>query len=59
MTLSQAQHRAINCMDRTTVVGILENYCFQCYEHETTSELRDALRSNLEDRTIDTCVLDT
>ncbi|WP_432263380.1 hypothetical protein [Cupriavidus sp. TMH.W2] len=59
MTLSQAQHTSINRMDRSAIVGILEDHCFQCYDSETTEELRDSLRSNIEDHTIDACVLDS
>ena len=58
MSITQAQHTAINRLDRPAVVRILEDHSFQCYESESTHELRDALRSNIEDQTIDPCVLD-
>jgi hypothetical protein len=46
-------HKAINWLDREQIVKILENYGFACYDSESTDSLRDALRANIEDGTID------
>lgn len=49
--------KAVNWLDRSKVVEILESYSFQCYDNESTDELRQALVSNIEDGTIDPSVL--
>jgi len=56
--MQQATHTAINQLDREQIVKILEEYGFACYDSESTDELREALRSNIEDGTIDPSVLD-
>jgi hypothetical protein len=50
--LSNEHHKAINWMDRTQIVALLENFGFACYDRETTDELRDAVRENVADGTI-------
>lgn len=50
--------KTLNWMDREKIVEILESYGFQCYDNESTDELRDALQQNIEDGTIDPGVLD-
>lgn len=50
--------KQLNWLDREQIVKILEGYCFQCYDSESTDELREALRQNIEDGTIDRSVLD-
>lgn len=44
--------RKINKLSRQQIVTILESVCIQCYDHETTEELEEALRVNIEDGTI-------
>lgn len=44
--------RKINWLNRQEIVTILEDNGFQCYDSETTDELREALFSNVEDGTI-------
>ena len=56
--MQQATHTAINQLDREQIVKILEEYGFACYDSESTDELREALRSNIEAGTIDPSVLD-
>lgn len=50
--------KAINWLDREKVVKILENYGFACYDSESDDDLRNALRENIADGTIDPSVLD-
>lgn len=57
--MDQEIHKTINWMDREQIVAILENYGFACYDSESTDDLRDALRANIEDGTIDPSVLDS
>ena len=42
----------INFADRERIVELLEQYGFACYDSESTEELRDALRANVDDGTI-------
>jgi len=49
--------REINWLDRTQVIQILEDYGFACYDNESTDELRNALRTNIDDGTIPRSVL--
>lgn len=56
--MDQNIHKAINWLDRKQIVEILENYGFACYDSESTDELRDALRANIEDGTINPAVFD-
>lgn len=47
-------------MERHQIVKLLEEVaCIQCYEHEETDELREALRVNVEDGTIHPEMLQT
>lgn len=50
--------KAINWLDRDQIVKILESYGFACYDKESTDDLRDELRNNIADGTIDPSVLD-
>lgn len=43
---------AIEALDRAEIVALLESVSIQCYDHETTEELREALRVNIDDGTI-------
>lgn len=51
--MDQNIHTAINWMDREDVVSLLEGIGMACYDSESTDELRDALRSAIEDGDID------
>jgi len=51
--MEQAIHTQINWLDHGQIVEILEKYGFACYSSETTDELRDTLRENVMDGTID------
>ena len=51
--MDQDVHRAINWLDRNDIQDILERYGFAVNDDESTDDLRDALRSNVEDGTID------
>lgn len=51
--MDQAIHARINWMDREEVVALLENVGIACYDSESTDELRDALRENVMDGTIE------
>ena len=42
----------INRMGRKDIVRLLEGASIQCYDHESTEELREALRANYDDGTI-------
>ncbi len=48
----------LNWLSRERIVAILESYSFQCYDSESADDLREALRQNIEDGTIDRAVLD-
>lgn len=56
--MDQEIHKAINWLDRAKIVEILEDYGFACYDHESTDDLREELRVNIMDGTIDRAVLD-
>ena len=56
--MDQEIHTAINKLDRARIVKIHEDYGFACYDTESTDDLRESLRSNIEDGTIDPVVLD-
>lgn len=56
--MDQELHTRINWLDREKIVGILEEHGFACYDSETTDELREALKGNIEDGTIDASLLD-
>ncbi|KVR21685.1 hypothetical protein WK13_34675 [Burkholderia ubonensis] len=47
----------ISSMDRGTVVQILTDYGFQCYDSESNEVLREALWQNVKDGTIPVSVL--
>jgi len=52
--MKQELHTQINWMDRQMVIDILQDVaCIQCYDSESTDELRDTLRENIEDGTIE------
>ena len=44
--------KTLNQLTRDECVRLLESICIQCYDHETTEELREAVRVNLEDGTL-------
>lgn len=46
-------------MDRDALVAALEGVCIRCYDHESDEVLREAVRVNIEDGTIDPLALDT
>lgn len=50
--MDQETHTAINWLERAEIVSILESYGFACYDSESTDELREALKANVEDGTI-------
>lgn len=58
LSLSREQHKSLNWLSRAEIVAILENYGFQCYDHESDDDLKTALRTNIEDNTIPESVLD-
>ena len=43
---------AVNMMTRNDIIVTLESVSIQCYDHETTEELREALRQNVLDGTV-------
>lgn len=50
--------RRVHRMGREQMVRVLEDVaCIQCYDRETTDELREALFANLADGTIKACCL--
>lgn len=55
--MDQEIHKAINWLDREQIVKILENYGFACYDSESTDDLREDLRANIADGTIEPSVL--
>ena len=56
--MKQEIHKAINWLDHSEIVNILESYGFACYDNESTDDLREALRENIADGTISNDVLD-
>lgn len=52
--MDQKIHTKINQMSRKQIVKLLESYGFACYDREPTSDLREALRANVQDGTIPT-----
>lgn len=58
MKLSESLSKAINWLDRDQVVEILERYGFACYDTESTDDLREALKTNVKDGTIDETDID-
>jgi len=51
--LNSDEEKTLNNLSREEIVSALEGYGFACYESESTSELRSALRENIEDGTIE------
>lgn len=51
--ISQEIHTALNWMDRSEIVAILEGISIQCYDHESDAILREAVIQNIEDGTLD------
>lgn len=50
----------INWMGREQIVRVLEDVAgIQCYDHEPTEDLVEALKANIEDGTIDAMMIDT
>ena len=56
--MEQSLHTQINNLSREQIVRLLENYGFACYDSESTDSLRDAVRANIEDGTIEPSDLD-
>ena len=56
--ISQEIHTALNWMDRSEIVAILEGISIQCYDHESDAILREAVIQNIEDGTLDPSSLD-
>lgn len=55
--MKQSTHTQINWMDRGAIISVLEQYGFACCDSESTELLRETLRDNIMDGTIDeTCV---
>ena len=50
--MSDNARKTINRMDRNEICYILEGFCFQVYDDESTATLREALIVNVEDGTI-------
>lgn len=45
--------KSVNWMDRHQIVDLLESASIQCYDTESTDELRQALVDNINDGTIE------
>lgn len=50
--MKQEYHTRINWLDRTQIVEALEGVGIACFDSETTEDLREALRENVLDGTI-------
>ena len=50
--MSDSARKTINWMDRSEIWYILEGFCFQVFDDESTDTLREALIVNIEDGTI-------
>jgi hypothetical protein len=50
--------KTLDQLTREECVRLLESASIQCYEHETTETLREAVRVNLEDQTIPASALE-
>jgi len=44
--------KQVNWMDREEIIKHLESASYQCYDNETTQELKQCLVDNVEDGTI-------
>ena len=53
MQLTTEQERKLTWLEREHVVNLLQDASIQCYDDEPTEELREALKVNIEDGTID------
>lgn len=51
--LTNDQHKQINWMDRSEIVGLLESVGIQCYDSESTADLKSELINNVLDGTIE------
>lgn len=51
--VSQNIHTKINWIGREDIITLLESVGIVCYDHEQTRLLRDTLRNNVIDGTID------
>jgi len=51
--LPSGQEMHINLLDRDEIVALLTSVCIQCYDTESTEELRIAVRANVADGTIE------
>ena len=51
--MSESARKTINWMNRNEICYILEGFCFQVFDDESTATLREALIVNVEDGTID------
>lgn len=56
--LSQEIHKKINWLDRIALENILTSISIECYGYESDDDLRDAIRENISDGTLDPSVLD-
>jgi len=50
--MDQNTHTEINWLSRNEIVDYLEAVGIACYDSESTDELREALRTNVADKTI-------
>ncbi len=50
--MSEQTRSTIRWMDRSEICYILEGFCFQVFDDESTDSLREALIVNVEDGTI-------
>lgn len=50
--MEQQTHTAINWLSRQEIINHLESVGIACFDTESTDDLREALRSNVEDGTI-------
>lgn len=55
--MQQEYHTAINWLSRAEIQGILESNGFAVYDSDSTDDLREALRANILDSTIDKGIL--
>ena len=57
--VSQEVWKAVNQLNRSQIETILEEQaCIQCYDSESTEEIREALAINIADGTIELSALD-
>jgi len=58
MELTQEMHTAINWLDRIELENILTSISIECYGYESDDQLRDCIRDNIEDGTLDVSILE-